>query len=510
MDFASAVAKLGGSPIGEANAGTSSQVQMPTQPSSQSFTPTTSNFADTAAKLGGTSNTTSQPQDNTNFLQKVGNFFTGSTQAFGNDIGQGLAAGANTNDYINELKTHTDITNNLIKTITAMKKAGRDTSRLEMALIDQQNSAPDIKNFQGDAFNKTPEQIIGDAAGTGLEALSGGIVEGAASPTATAAGRIAKTAAIGSGYGAVSGAIGGMQDNGSISDVAKSAAIGAGVGAATGGVGAGIGELLTKATDSLPPRLIKQVLPQLKNADTVDYALNNIKLGTVDSMVQSSQKALNSYNSQIDAILQHPDFELGSVNGGDVIDDVVKQFPNSEYTPESVFAKMKSQMPAEAKIFTTLENGGDLTLPEANTLRQKIDRITYKTAIDSPEVKAGKDVAAAFGNTLRGFVQDTATETQPIFENYSKEINVQKALQKLAAKGDKAAFVNMRDLMSGSVGSMIGGAPGAMTGVVTEKIANSPVVKIGAAKVINSLAPAAKVASTIGRIGGVIAAKQSK
>ena len=224
-------------------------------------------------------------------------------------------------------------------------------------------------------------------------------------------------------------------------------------------------------------------------------------------MITNSERALDSYDSQISAILKHPDFELGSVNGGDIINDVVGQFPNSEYTPESIISKMKSQLPDQAKVFSILEKGGDISLDEANTLRQKIDRITYKTAIDSPEVKAGKDVAAAFGNTLRSTVQDVATETQPIFANYSKEINVLKALKKLSAKQGKAAFINMKDLLFGSLGGLAGGLPGAVAGAAIEKWMSSPVVKVGTAKVLQELAPVIEGAGTVTKNIGTTAAR---
>lgn len=478
--------------------------------------------------LGGSTsiNGNQSDQNSGNFLQKVGNFFTGSTQAAGKDIGDALASGgrnplpwnpsnekiapSTTDDYIDTLKSWTDVTNNLLKAIKTKQTSGQDTSKLQMALIDHQASQPKPEDFQGSTFGKSNEQIIGDIAGSGLEALSGGVLEGAAAEEGTALGRIAKTAAIGAGYGATSGAIGSMQNNAqSLGSVAGSALEGAGIGAATGGIGAGLGELLTKATTSLPPRIIQQVLPQLKNPDTVDYALNNLKLGTVDSMVQTSRSALNSYDAQINAILQHPDYANLPVQGEHILGMTLNQFPNSEYTPESIIAKMKTQIPSEAKLFTTLGDGGILPLDQANRLRQQIDRVTYKSAIDSPEIKAGKDLAAAFGNSLRATVKATAPETVPIFDNYSKEINVQKALQKLAAKGDKAAFVNMSDLMSAGLGGVLGGAPGAIASAVGEKITSSPVTKVATAKAINALAPAARGAATIGRVGGVAAAKRS-
>lgn len=269
-------------------------------------------------------------------------------------------------------------------------------------------------------------------------------------------------------------------------------------------VGKAIGSVIPDAISNLPNRIVNSILPQLKQSDTLDYAVSHIKLGKVDSMVESSQQAMDSYNNQIDAVLSHPDYAEVPVNGENIVKTTLSQFPNSEYSEEDIFNKMRAQLPAQAKVFTKLENGESISLQEANTLRKSIDRITYKNTIDSPEVKANKDVAAAFGNSLRNTVQDTAKETQPIFDNYSKEINVYRALKKLATKENKSSLISLKDLLSANIGTGIAGIPGAAAGIIGDKVLSSPAVGLAGAKLAKT---AAGVVSPVLKTAGEVLPK---
>ncbi len=259
----------------------------------------------------------------------------------------------------------------------------------------------------------------------------------------------------------------------------------------------GVANKVSEITDALPRRIVNNLLPQLKNPETIDYAIDNLKVGKLDTMLETSTKALDSYDSQIKAILNHPDYSNIGIEGNRIIDSTLSQFPNSEYTPEYIYAKLKSQIPGSAGLVTKLEKG-TLTLDEANTLRQAIDRVTYKIAIDSPEIKAGKELASAFGNSLRSEVKTLAPETVPIFDGYSKEINLQKALQKLALKSAKKGAVSMKELLEIMGGNALGGPIGAGAALAGSKLVETPGFKVGAAKVLkNIVSPTIKTGSNI-------------
>lgn len=358
----------------------------------------------------------------------------------------------------------------------------------------------------------SPLQVAGDVAqgalmiGTGMPEDSVISAFGKEIPTlatpATRLGRVGLNAGLGAAYGAT-GALSGGSTN--IGDIARQSAIGT----FTGGAAGVLGEGITSVLQNLPSRLTTSVFKQLQDPETIDYAIKNIKLGSIDSMLENSQKALNSYDGQIDSILQHPDYNpTGGVegiikpnsiliSGDDITQKVLNQFPNSEYTGKTIFDKIRSQVPSQAATVSKLESG-NITLQEANELRQAVDKVTYKTAIDSPEVKAGKDVAAKFGHALRNEVQTKAPETANIFSNYSKEIRLYRSIKSLMKSEGKKSILSMKDIVSLLGGSALGGIPGALGTELAQRVAESPVTKLAVAKTITKLAP---IISNVGDIG---------
>ena len=214
----------------------------------------------------------------------LGSLFTGATQKFGNTIGNAIAAPSNADLYAETLKQHTDVQNNLLKTIAAKKKLGQDTSRLEAALDQHTQETPKLQDFTGDVINKTAGQVIGEGVGSGLEALSGGALSGVeglagkelaggaktiASKTLTTGQKIKEGAKIGALYGAVgSGANSAAEGNG-VGGVALDTGIGALTGAGLGGALGGIG---TKVKD-LPQDLSKEGLQnRFSNIEAKNFA----------------------------------------------------------------------------------------------------------------------------------------------------------------------------------------------------------------------------------------------
>lgn len=366
---------------------------------------------------------------------------------------------------------------------------GKDTSHWDTALANFKPTESFVKQ------DVTPLQVGGDIANIALTTAIPGAGEGLGLPA-----RLATQTAIGAGMGGA-GAV--AEGNTNISEIATQGAIGGALGFA----GGALGEAMTGLANKLPNRLIANTLPQLKNPETIDYAVNHIKLGTPQKMLQSSEQALSSYNKQINAILEHPQYAHIKIGSTGLIDETLNQFPNSEYTSKYIFKRLKTLIPSEAKIFSKLESGGTLSLPEVNALRQKIDSVTYKSIIDSPEIKAGKELAGAFGNALRSTVKGEAEESIPIFANYAKEINLKKALLKLNAKESHKSFFTFKDLLSTGIGSTLAGLPGAVGAATVEKIVSSPVTKVGVAKTAKALQPTIKTASKLVKTGTAMSAK---
>lgn len=355
-----------------------------------------------------------------------------------------------------------------------------------------------------DTSAPSPLQTIGDVAqgalmvGSGMpegtEALS---IFGKDVPVLSAAktglGRIVQNTGIGAGYGLTGALAGGQTDP---SELLKQGALGG----AVGGVAGVAGEALSSALDKFPSRLVKSVLPQLNNEDTINYAINKVKLGTPEAMVSESQKALDSFNKQIQAIIEHPQYaNAGESVAADILTGVKTDFPNSEYEIPSIVAKLKTQVPGEAALLTKIGNGQPISLDEMNTLRQALDKASYKMAIDSPEIRAGKELAGSVGNALRNKVKQVAPETAAIFDDYAKEIRLWKALKILAKKNGKGSLVkvNLKELAAIAAAGTVGGPVGAAVAAAAEKVGESPAVRLGAAKVITKATPSLKNAGMV-------------
>lgn len=233
--------------------------------------PSPQDIQEVATKLGIDKPTTSQPQDSSFFGQsipgKVGNFLTSGTQVFGKTIGESLAAPANADLYAQTLSNHQEVTHNLQDAIRKAKLNGGDTTKLENLLAQQNNSIPKIEDFTGQVINKTGEQVLGEGAMTGMEALSGGLLGGGAealtSKTLSTGGKLLQGAKIGAAYGAIGGGANAMQQNSDVGGVIGGTALGGAIGGTLGAGLAGAGVLAGKAGAALNKTgIVNKLLPQ--------------------------------------------------------------------------------------------------------------------------------------------------------------------------------------------------------------------------------------------------------
>jgi len=157
--------------------------------------------------LVGQSSTPSQPTTPQSDVKGgiIGDLLTGNTQRFGKTIGESIAAPEDSDKYSESLQSHTKVQNDLLKAIKTKKGLGQDTSRLQEALEHHVESTPKLKDFTGDVIDKTAGQVIGEGIGTGLEALSGGLLSSGAKtvasktlPTLTKLNQLGKTGVYGS------------------------------------------------------------------------------------------------------------------------------------------------------------------------------------------------------------------------------------------------------------------------------------------------------------------------
>lgn len=331
-----------------------------------------------------------------------------------------------------------------------------------------------IANFkgQGDYFDSSapsPTQVAGDVAQGALTVAAPG------ANAETTAGRIGLNATLGAGIGSTNA----IAQGESGSDVLKQGAIG---GLTGGGISAA-GEGLNALSKNLPSWLAKAALPKLAGKDT-QYALDNAKIGGLQSMAKKSGESIQNYEGQIQGILNHPEFKGVAADSEPILQNALSSFPNSQYTKQTLIKNAYNIAPKVGKLVQKME-AGQANIQELNTIRKELDSATKSvyTSINRPP--ESKMLGAALSNSIRDYVQTTAPETAPIFQNYSKEIGLNKAIQAAAKKGESR--VSLKDIAAGTAGFAKGGLKGSLEAIIAERALTNPGMQLGAAKAIQTL-----------------------
>lgn len=327
--------------------------------------------------------------------------------------------------------------------------------------------------------NANMGRVIGDTANAALTAVSPALGGPAGSGAANLAGRVATNVGLGAAFGGTEA----LSQGKTTADIGGQAI----AGGALGGAGSIAGEGLNAILGKLPNRLVKQALPKLTPGNE-EYALHSTKLGSIASNLEASSASVQNLGQQVHTILSHPEY-ANDVGAGDfAIKKTLNAFPNSDYTPAKVITTVKQLVPAQAKLVDKVANG-TATLMDKNQLRQAIDPVIKKVFTDHPEVTATKQIGAEFANALRGEVQSYAPETQPLFKNLSKEIDLRNALQSMRKKLDTKSALGLYDIVAALSGFTLGGPVGTASAIAAEKAFRSPGVGLAAAKGIDTALP---------------------
>lgn len=219
--------------------------------------------------------------------EKILGFTGGDTLAKG--LGQGIANITGNNQMLEQTQQgQGEQQQKLIQAIRQNKAQGKDTTRLEKALVTLTGGIAETGNNAEQLLNPnqiTGKQIAGDALQLGTTIIGAGTLPGAASGVAGAktlgqgiVQGVKTGAKIGTVYGGASGVASGLKQDMSAEDIAKQGALGAVVGGAsgavlggiTGGVSGGIQDYktskLTKqdafVKDLVSPKLTEEVRQQ--------------------------------------------------------------------------------------------------------------------------------------------------------------------------------------------------------------------------------------------------------
>lgn len=316
-------------------------------------------------------------------------------------------------------------------------------------------------------------QIGGDALQTALLGIGPEIGAGK-----TILSRLGTNAALGAGLGIGNA----LSDGGNWNDVLKQA----GVGAITGGVISGTGEILNKAAQYLPQRLARTFIPGL-NSETAQYAVNR-GLGAPSKMLEESDANLTKVGSALGTAVKEasgPEGEAQTIPGQQILEKVASQFSDAGMTAADIVTNLKKLIPLKQDLIDKIYSGQG-TLEDLQRLNSSIGKATFKTVFDDPAVKAGKEIGNAvyhsFGNIIKGALGGKAS----LFDEYSKELQLNGALSKAVRRGEKSKPFTLRDIVA-----LFAGSPGGPLGMAStyglEKAATSPSINLKAAGLINKL-----------------------
>ncbi len=245
---------------------------------------------------------------------------------------------------------------------------------------------------------------------------------------------------------------------------------------------------------NLPTWLTKLALPKIENKN-IPYALENTKLGSLETLQHNSESALSSYESQVQGILSHPEFKAVAENSQGILDNAVGHFPNSNYASQDLIDNAKSIAPGVSKLLDKF-TAGQADIQEINSIRKELDMATKSVYTSLNRPPEAKILGAALSNSMRDYVQTNAPETQPIFQKYAQEIGLNKAIDAAVKKGEQK--IRLGDIVAGGAGFAHNGLQGALEAIIAERLLRNPAAQLGAAKLVQGAAKAgAPAANTL-------------
>lgn len=263
-------------------------------------------------------------------------------------------------------------------------------------------------------------------------------------------------------------------------DINKDVGLAGGLAAAFPIGGKIIGEPAKRLIETLPDRLIQSALRQSKTElkagkSLTKYVIENKRIGSTNSLINSAINKITSLGDEISSKLGSNKQKVISKNS--IIDDVVNRVNSSggEITQQEV-ADIVERLAPQAKGILKLEN---LTLTEANKLRQSIDKTLGDRGFLTSQLPFNKEILRTFVNSLRNTIKEKAPEgTKDLFYKLSKEINLRDVLLDKTIQTGKNQIISFGDLIGGGIGGIAGGGvPGALAGAALKRGIESTMFK---------------------------------
>lgn len=450
-----------------------------------------------------------------------------SSSKLGQSAGQVFGAEKGIKEFNTASKEYEDVASNLTKAIGNAKKLGQDTTRLETALAQHQQEAPNLDNFIGNKAKtlmeatpgKATEMIAGEALGTVLEATSGGILSGGAKAvTAGGVKALAKEGAIvGGAYGSLGGAATGMQEGKNVGGVLKDAAIGGATGAVLGGATGGLIGAVPSVITGIQkiPGLSKTFAGVAKEnivpkAESIMNRVARVKPNEARAFEDMSGKTIGKYLVET-GNFGTPDNIVAkeAQKFAKSVADVDKAFDSlpGTYKPQEVIDVLESSVERlgkvkskEVKRATELLNKAKaegLNMAEINEAKRLFERnvkLAYNKAINPDQVA----LATNMDNALREW--QFAQADMLGFSNIG-EMNLQTRMSKHIVNSLGGKIVDNALLNGISLSDWImlsGGNPAAVGGLLTKRLFSDPGVQAKIAKMLTNVEAKGAIVPKIG------------
>lgn len=260
---------------------------------------------------------------------------------------------------------------------------------------------------------------------------------------------------------------------------------------------------------------------------------------TTKAATQQSWNTIKDLNSQVNQILERPEFATGAQDGQGIAQKAINGFtdrtgqtidgiPQSGMNANDLIANAKKLDSNNGLLWDKFE-AGQANWQEINKLRSSLDSkvkkvFIGKASIDSPEVATSKENGALLSGAMRDSVQTAVPQTAVPFGEMNTQFKIQKALEFMDGKKVKpGGLAKLAGHVTGigtggTIGGMIGGAPGAFiggmigdrtAGAVADRLAGKNIVQ-GVLKRTGVNAVKTTLKKGLVNVGGAIAASESQ
>ena len=356
----------------------------------------------------------------------------------------------------------------------AAKSGLTGLSKEERQFVD----LPSAKEVGGSAARAgllfTPMGRGAQAIGAGAKAL------GAGAKLATDAGRIGVGAGTGFGFDVASG----LEQGQDVSEAIKpgvGTAVGGGLpvlGALGRGVASNLATKIPKRFASSALKLTPKEAASKSGQKAVETLLSG-RVGSKSKLLSQSQDNLTSLNEKIASSLRAtPVARIGKTEIAKQI-QLNKFFKDAGLSVNEVIDEIIARVP-RARTLLLKKN---LTLTEANRLRQIIDQTIGDPFFTAQNPGFSKELLNAFARTLSDTVKRKAPSgTRNLFTDLSNEISLFKQLEKSAQRGSGNQILSFGDLIGGGLGTAAAGPLGTLPGIALRRGLQSTPFLTGAAQ----------------------------